>query len=332
MRVRNLETLFELAPLAQRYRGNTHPHPTPARVAVITTTGGGAATVVDNLGLNGMIAVPPPPAFIAHMAARGMKIRETPIIDLTLAATSAQYKDLLEQLLQTDWCDAVLSVVGSSAQFHPELAVKPLVQAEKPLTKALAVFLAPEANASLALLKQAGIAAFRTPESCADALSVFFEAQTQAPPDLPNTPWPATLPRNGLLTEYESGQLFATLGLTTAQAQRVPLDNLSHTVPYPVVVKISSRDIPHKTEVGGVKVGVHNQEELQASAITIKKNVAQHAPNAKVDGVLIQAMDSRVSQRSASGANCFTRRRRHHGRDISGLLASHRPRFNRSSA
>ncbi|MFM7008902.1 MAG: CoA-binding protein, partial [Betaproteobacteria bacterium] len=30
MRVRNLETLFELAPLAQRYRGNTHPHPTTA--------------------------------------------------------------------------------------------------------------------------------------------------------------------------------------------------------------------------------------------------------------------------------------------------------------
>ena len=38
MRVRNLETLFELAPLAQKYLGKTPPHPTPARVAVITTT------------------------------------------------------------------------------------------------------------------------------------------------------------------------------------------------------------------------------------------------------------------------------------------------------
>jgi acyl-CoA synthetase (NDP forming) len=294
MRVRNLETLFELAPLAQRYRGNTHRHPTPARVAVITTTGGGAATVVDNLGLNGMVAVPPPPAFIEHMATRGMNIRETAIIDLTLAATSAQYKDLLEQLLQTDWCDAVLSVVGSSAQFHPELAVKPLIQAEKPTTKALAVFLAPEANASLALLQQAGIAAFRTPESCADALSVFFEPQTGAPPELPVTPWPAALPRTGLLTEYESGQLFSTLGLTTAQAQRVPLNNLSHTVPYPVVVKISSRDISHKTEVGGVKVGIRNQEELLTSAAAIGKNVAHHAPTAKVDGLLVQAMEAKL--------------------------------------
>lgn len=294
MRVRNLETLFELAPLAQRYRGNTHRHPTPARVAVITTTGGGAATVVDNLGLNGMVAVPPPLAFIEHMATRGMNIRETAIIDLTLAATSAQYKDLLEQLLQTDWCDAVLSVVGSSAQFHPELAVKPLIQAEKPTTKALAVFLAPEANASLALLQQAGIAAFRTPESCADALSVFFEPQTGAPPELPVTPWPAALPRTGLLTEYESGQLFSTLGLTTAQAQRVPLNDLSHMVPYPVVVKISSRDIPHKTEVGGVKVGIRNQEELLTSAAAIGKNVAQHAPTAKVDGLLVQAMEAKL--------------------------------------
>ena len=103
MRVRNLETLFELAPLAQKYLGKTTAHPTPARVAVITTTGGGAATVVDNLGMLGMVAVAPSHEFIAHMAGRGMTIRETPVIDLTLAATSVQYKDLLEQLLQTDW-------------------------------------------------------------------------------------------------------------------------------------------------------------------------------------------------------------------------------------
>jgi len=61
LRVRNLETLFEIAPLAQRYLGKTAPHPHPARVAVITTTGGGAATVVDNLGLMGMVAVAPHP-------------------------------------------------------------------------------------------------------------------------------------------------------------------------------------------------------------------------------------------------------------------------------
>ena len=294
LRVRNLETLFEITPLAQRYLGKTAPHPQPARVAVITTTGGGAATVVDNLGLMGMVAVAPPPAFVAQMAQRGMKIRETTIIDLTLAATSAQYKDLLEQLLRTDWCDAVLSVVGSSAQFHPELAVKPLVESDKPDTKPLAVFLAPEAMASLGLLQKAGIPAFRTPESCADALSVFFQARDNAPPVLADIAWSPGLPKKGLLTEYEAAQVFNTLGVQTAQAQLLSEKHPTHSVPYPVVVKVSSRDIPHKTEAGGVKVGVGNTTEFETAVKEISQSVHAYAPQAKLEGFLVQAMESRL--------------------------------------
>lgn len=294
MRVRNLETLFELAPLAQKYLGKAGSHPKPARVAVITTTGGAAATVVDNLGLMGMVAVAPPPAFIDHMASRDMKIRETAIIDLTLAATSAQYKDLLEQLLQTDWCDAVLSVVGSSAQFHPELAVKPLVESVKSDNKPLAVFLAPEATASLGLLQKAGIAAFRTPESCADALSVFFRNRDPAPPEIATISWPSDLPKHGLLTEYEASRAFTALGLTTAKSQVIPVDQTSHQVPYPVVVKISSRDIPHKTEAGGVQVGIKNDQEFGQAVSEIRENVRKYAPNAQLDGLLVQQMEGRL--------------------------------------
>ena len=294
MRVRNLETLFELAPLAQKYLGKTPPHPTPARVAVITTTGGGAATVVDNLGLLGMEAVAPPPSFIAHMAARGMKIRETSIIDLTLAATSAQYKDLLEQLMQVDWCDAILSVVGSSAQFHPELAVKPLVESNKPDTKPLTVFLAPEAMTSLGLLKKAGIPAFRTPESCADALSVFFENRGTAPVALPSIAWPKELPQNGLLTEHEASTVFAKLGLSVSPSELVPVNHTKHSVLYPVVVKISSRDVPHKTEAGGVKVGIADDAAFAIAAEEICHNVKNYSPTARIEGLLVQQMQGRL--------------------------------------
>ena len=294
MRVRNLETLFELAPLAQKYLGQTPAHPTPARVAVITTTGGGAATVVDNLGLLGMVAVAPPPSFIAHMAARGMKIRETSIIDLTLAATSVQYKDLLEQLMQADWCDAILSVVGSSAQFHPELAVKPLVEANKLVSKPLAVFLAPEATTSLGLLKKAGVAAFRTPESCADALAVFFENRGAAPETVKPIEWPTALPRNGLLTEYEASTVFSKLGLSVSASQLVSMDQPAHQISYPVVVKISSRDVPHKTEAGGVKIGIKDDVAFAQAVQEIRTSVKNYAPTARIDGLLIQQMQDRL--------------------------------------
>lgn len=298
MRVQYLETLFEIAPLASRYgrrpRVPDASFPAAARVAVITTTGGGAATVVDNLGLHGLAAVAPPPDFVCQIAQAGLKIRETPVIDLTLAATSAQYKMLLEQLLRADWCDAVLSVVGSSAQFHPGLAVKPLLEADKPDGKPLAVFLAPEAPESLDLLRAGGIAAFRTPEACADALSVFFADAGHAPAPGEAVPWPEGLPRSGMLSEHEAGTLFRRLGVPVTDTQLLLPDALDHTVPYPLAAKVCSRDLAHKTEAGAVRIGIADAAALALAASEMRDAVGRHAPGARIDGILVQPMESRL--------------------------------------
>ncbi|WP_423193989.1 acetate--CoA ligase family protein [Cupriavidus sp. H18C2] len=298
MRVELLETLFEAAPLASRYARTVPALDRAPRVAVVTTTGGGAATVVDRLGLSGVEAVAPPDAFIAHMATRGVKIRQTPIIDLTLAASGAQYRDLVEQMLQGDWCDAVLCVAGSSAQFHPQLAVRPIVEASAVGGKPLLAFLSPEATQSLQVLQDAGVPAFRTPESCADALACLFRAARagQAAPDAPLPPlaWPAGLPTQGDLSEIEAGAVFAALGVPVAPAALVDPASLAHAVPYPVVAKVCSRDILHKTEIGGVQVGVRDNAELAAAVQRLMANARAHAPAARVDGILVQRMEDRL--------------------------------------
>lgn len=293
LRVQQLETLFEIIPLARKFPRASKRREQPVSVAVITTTGGGAATVVDNLGLHSVVAVPPPPSFIEHMRARGLGLRAAPVMDLTLAATSEQYQDLLEQLLACDWCDAVLSVVGSSAQFHPELAVKPLTQARNANHKPLVVFLAPDAMASLRVLLQADIAAFRTPESCAQALALFLQPVEQPPESSSEMKWPKGLPLRGSLSEHQSGQVFASLGIRLApqelvqEAQEVTLD-------FPVVVKISSVDIAHKTEVGGVRVGIPNHDALRNAMAEITQSVGEAEPQARLDGFLVQAMQSKL--------------------------------------
>ncbi|GAB2892005.1 acetate--CoA ligase family protein [Paralcaligenes sp. KSB-10] len=297
MRVDMLETLFEMAPLAERYHSaRLHTRPSRAsRVAVITTTGGGAATVVDNLGLHNIEAVPPPPDFITHMKSRGLALRETPVIDLTLAATGEQYKDLLEQLLQSDWCDAVLSVAGSSAQFHPELVVKPLVDASKPADKPLIAFLAPEAAVSLSLLQQHGIATFRTPEACADALRAFLKPAPHYQDETAEAvAWPDHLPTSGNLNEPEANSLFSLLGIETAQSTLLQGADTAHDVPYPIVLKIVSRDILHKTEAGGVVTGLEDDQALRAALPALVKAVKHHQPDAKIDGMLVQKMESRL--------------------------------------
>src|SRR5690606_16876147 len=152
------------------------------------------------LGVQGIEAVIPPDEFVEHMAGRGLKIKPAPVIDLTLAATSAQYKDLLEQLLVAPWCDAVLSVVGSSAQFHPQLAIKPLIEANNPVAQSLVAILAPHAPESLRMLQEAGIAAFRTPDSCADTLSTFLRRQAPGADEGEQAAfaWRVGLPRSGM--------------------------------------------------------------------------------------------------------------------------------------
>ena len=148
LRVDMLETLVEIAPLVA---GRRPPQLGRApRVAIVTTTGGGAATVADRLGLHGIETAAPD--------------SDSPIVDLTMTATAQQYTEVLDRLLDFAGCDAVLAAVGSSAQFHPQLAVEPILGA-KCGAKPLAAFLTPQAERSLALLAEKGIAAFRTPEA-----------------------------------------------------------------------------------------------------------------------------------------------------------------------
>jgi acyl-CoA synthetase (NDP forming) len=146
LRVDLLETLIEIIPLMTDRAPPDLSR--PGRVAVVSTTGGGAAAVLDRLGMRG--------------------VQLASMHDLTMAATQDSYRGTLERLLRSPECDAVLAVVGSSAQFHPQLAVQPILQCAK-AAKPLAAFMTPHAEASLALCAQHGVPAFRTPEACADA-------------------------------------------------------------------------------------------------------------------------------------------------------------------
>lgn len=237
LRVDMLETLVEIAPLVA---GRRPPAPSRApRVAVVTTTGGGAASVVDRLGLAGIETVAPG--------------SDAPIIDLTMAATPQKYAATLDALLASPECDAVLAAVGSSAQFHPQLAVEPILAAQ-PAGKPLAAFFTPHAERSLLLLAKAGIAAFRTPEACADAFAAYFA--WRAPRDAPQLAAPE-LPRGGNALEVA-----ASLGIEVAQSQVARAPDYAHAVPYPVAVKIHAPGIEHKTEAGGVFLGVRDHAEV----------------------------------------------------------------------
>jgi acyl-CoA synthetase (NDP forming) len=235
-RVDMLETLVEIPPLLHGRK--PVPGKKTPRVAVVTTTGGGAATVVDRLGLHGIEAVSPD---------------GRPIVDLTMASSPAKYASTLEGLLAWPGCDAVLAAVGSSAQFHPDFAVEPILGA-KQAGKPLAAFLTPHAERSLAILAANGIAAFRTPEACADAFAAYFAWRA------PRQPQCFSTPRVSLDDPFA---MVASLGIPVVEQAIARAPDFAHRVPYPVAAKILGE---HKTDSGGVVLGIHDRAELEIAA------------------------------------------------------------------
>jgi len=284
IRVDMLETLIEIGPLLAGRRppdreGQLRRRP---RVAVVTTTGGGAASVVDRLGTLGIETVAPG--------------SDSPIVDLTMGRKSATYGAVVGELLEFSGCDAVLAVVGSSAQFHPQLAVEPILEAargaKRPL-KPLAAFLAPHAEESLALLAQAGVAAFRTPEACADAFHAFFSWRTprQSRNETP-AQWPQDIPRRGRLTEPQALTLFAALGVPVVEFALAQAPDYAHPLPYPVAAKIVSAAIAHKTEAGGVALAIRDGEELKEKIRNLRQAVCGHP----LERILLQKMESGLAE------------------------------------
>jgi len=230
VRVDMLETLLEIPPLLSERKDLNLKR--PGRVTVVTTTGGGAASVVDRLGMRGV-----------ELAA--------PIMDLTMAASGRNYAEALEKAAASE-CDLVLACVGSSAQFHPELAVQPIIQSEE--SKPIVCFFTPHAERSLALAAAAGIPAFRTPEACADAVASFLSCRSPRKP--PALAAPGDLPQDPF-------ELIAALGIPVARWAIAEAPGFSHPLGYPVAVK---RLEAHKTERGGVALGIATREELEKAA------------------------------------------------------------------
>lgn len=296
LRVDMLETMIELPPLVTGRKP-----PLGRRVGVLTTTGGGAAMVADRLGALGLTLIPPPAALAARLADFGLRAGSGPLIDITMAGTrKGVYGACLAELMKAPDCDAVVAVVGSSAQFFPELAVAPILEAERG-DRPLAVFLVPEAARSLALLAEAGIAAFRTPEACADAVRAYFAWSPPAPepaPALDLAPVRRALARPGRrrLSETEALAAFAALGIPHPPFQIIRDENQMSRIGYPLAAKVLSKDIVHKSDAGGVVLDVGDGAQLADAFRRITGNVRAARPEAEISGVLLARLEKGLAE------------------------------------
>ncbi|QVW25691.1 acetate--CoA ligase family protein [Pseudomonas hormoni] len=98
-----------------------------------------------------------------------------------------------------------------------------------------------------------------------------------------------------LLDEWQSKQALRPFGLPLPEARlcrpEQALDEARH-LGYPLVLKVVSADLPHKTEAGGVALNLKDEAGLSAALDTMRSNLARHAPRLAFDQVLLERMAS----------------------------------------
>ena len=272
------------------------------RVAIVTSTGGAASLVADAIGISGF-ETPTPDEETANSLA-GLKIEDAVLdrnpIDVTLAGVKP---DLMQQVIETvvasPTYDAVVVVIGSSSLHQPDLVTKLLLTAAQNTTKPILAYVSPEAPQIVRHLNLSGIPAFPAPESCAAALGALLHVNAWRPAPAVSPKRTATYSRRddlpqGALNEAESKQLFARYGIqpttdffasTPAEAEKV-----ARVMNGPIVVKVLSRDVLHKTEIGGVAVNVA-VEAVGDRCEEMKRRFAESS-RGTLEGFLIEEMVS----------------------------------------
>jgi len=271
----------------------------PRSATVVSTTGGGGAMLVDQISARGVAISGAPEGARRDLEGQGVKLGKGKLIDLTLAGTNYDtVHRVLSALIKSPETGAVIAAIGSSAEFNPELSINPIIDAHKdagPGAAPLLAFLLPEAAESLRLLNAAGVPAFRTVESCADTVALILKQRPPAPDGATRLPAAVTgLLRTDVpcvLNEIDSMAVFRKLGVKGPKQIFLAGDEaLPEELPfaYPCVVKLVSADLPHKTDVGALRLAIADRAALIAAIQEMKTSVRAQRPDAAIEGVLIQ--------------------------------------------
>ncbi|PWS37049.1 6-carboxyhexanoate--CoA ligase [Falsiroseomonas bella] len=259
------------------------------RVAVLTSTGGAGALLADSFGLAGF-SLPPPDAATADRLAQltGEAAVANPL-DLTLAGLKPEVMNgAIAALLESPGYDALAVVVGSSALAKPRLAADAIAAGQAISDKPVIAYLSPHAPQIGAALQRQGIPAASAPEAVATMLSALATAPVHALVPSPAAGVQAV--PSGPMDEAESKALFARFGIApvrevvcaTPEDAQAAAAGLGGTV----VLKALSKHLAHKSDVGGVRIGVPAQDVAAEGAAMLARVAA--ATGRAPEGLLVQ--------------------------------------------
>jgi acetyltransferase len=319
VRVRFFTQLFAAARcLASRYR------PCGDRLAIVTNGGGPGVLAADWAGESGVRVMPPGEACRAALAAclPAHAVLDNPI-DLGEEATAANYDAAIRALAADRDIDGVLVMFSPKEGVDAGAITDAVMALEREVGKPMIVCWMGDrtARALRGRLDESGIPAFRSPEAAVDAfanIAAFHRNQQllqQTPPSISDMKEPdvegariilesVLAEKRSVLTEMESKALLAAfhIPVTRTMLARNPTEAImiATQIGFPVAMKISSPDIAHKSDVGGVMLNVRNAQELRTRWVEMMKAVQEARPDTVPEGITIQGMHAKPGGREVS--------------------------------
>jgi acetyltransferase len=310
LRIDTLADLFTAAQTLARFAGNRSE-----RLTIITNGGGAGVVAADAADAAGVpLAALEPPLLAKLDGVLPANWSRTNPVDIIGDAPTERYVAAMRALLEGSdaallFLHAPTAIVSSEAIAR---ACLPLV-AEFP-GRIMASWLgADTVAAARALFTEAGVPDYATPEEAVRAFSLITtyrrnQAQLlEAPRASPEYPPERQAARNivaralaeggGWLDAADATELLRAYGIPIVAARHAvdaqAAVAAAQAVGYPVALKIQSPDITHKTDVGGVALGLADASAVQAAANAMLESVRQHRPQARLTGFVVQQMARR---------------------------------------
>jgi acetyl coenzyme A synthetase (ADP forming)-like protein len=296
IRTGTLEELFDVAMLLAN-----QPVPRGRRVGILTNAGGPAILAADACEAQGL-QVPPLPAAVSAKL-RAFLPAEASIgnpVDMLASATPEQYRKALKILLSEETLDSVLVIFIPPIAAHAETMASAIVEGARGTRKpVLATFM----SAKGAPPTLASIPSYPFPESAAIALAraaSYGEWRREPPGKVPEfgdldvsrarAGVDKALARGGgWLDPLEAGDLLAAFGIPVAKIRVAKTAEeaaaAARELGFPVAVKAVGPTIQHKTEVGGVRLGLGDAAAVAAACREMKRRLEE-----TLTEFLVQAM------------------------------------------
>jgi acetyltransferase len=311
LRVHNIADLFYMAEVLSR-----QPRPKGPRLTILTNAGGPGVLATDSLVANGGVLAELSPESLrrldeflpAHWS------HNNPI-DVLSDTDSERYARALEIASQDPNSDGLLVILVPQAMADPSQVaerMKPYAKGHgKPV---LASWMGGNSVAAgEAALNSAGIPTFPYPDTAARAFTYMWRYTYNLrglyeTPTLTGQSELESASRNQfeqiiqnarshgrvLLTELESKHLLSLYGIPTVETRFAANEDKAATLAselgFPVVLKVFSKTITHKTDVGGVKLNLQDEAAVRAAYRAIQSSVAEKASPDQFSGVTVQPM------------------------------------------